>query len=260
MLRLALAGLLTLAPALNSLALPSAYAGGSAGSESDDEQTTGFASGSATSGADHASAEISLASGTLKAYATSGLAPSPAGRAAALAQGWDRYTVLGPPQGTPFDVTVSFQLTGNMDAIQSTIGRESEAAVYADLRRADRAVTPTVAAFQFGVRDFNDDPPRAAIDRVVSQTYEVLAGVPFGLSLYLYAWTYGTATSDFSHTAALVFELPEGARVISDAGYVPEPALLLLGAAACGLAYLRRSRALQAAPEERVRLRVADHA
>jgi hypothetical protein len=236
-------------------ALPYAYSGASAGSSSDDELTTGFSDSVAANGSDSASAEISLASGVMKGSASSSLAPDPAGRAAALVQGWDRFTVLGPLQGTEVDVTVSLHLTGTMDAIQTTFGAESEAALYVDLRRADQAVTPSVAAFQSGVRSANEDPPQIAIDRLVSQTYRVLAGVPFGLSLYLFTWTRGTAVSDFSHTALLRFDLPPGASVLSDAGFrqpaVPEPAAWTRVAALAVAAGIRRRTLRFRAPRRR---------
>jgi hypothetical protein len=232
-LQLATVLLILLGLPLCARALPYAYAGASAGASSDDQLTAGFSEAVATNGSDSASAEISLASGLMRGYARSNLAPGPAGRAAALVQGWDRFTLTGPAPGTEVELTISLHLKGSMDAIQTTFATgDSQAAIFVDLRRADQAVTPNVAAFQFGVHDSNEDPPEVEIDRIVSQTYRVLAEVPFGLSLYLHAWTQGTAISDFSHTAELSFDLPAGARIGSDAGFlqtaVPEPSSLLL--------------------------------
>jgi hypothetical protein len=256
---LAIALLLVVGRAVPAAALPYAYAGASAGAASDDELTAAFSSATAGDGTGSASAEISLAAGQMKGRASSSLAPSPSGSAAALVQGWDRFTLLGPLQGTIVDFTVSLHVTGSVDAIQTTFGSESEAAIFVDVRRADQPVTPTVALFQAGAHDSNQDPPQRAIDQVVSRSYQVLAGVPFGLSLYLHAWTRGTAVSDFSHTATLAFELPAGARVVSDAGYssVPEPAAWLL-AALGGLGLALRRIPVQTAAEQRVGLGVAD--
>jgi hypothetical protein len=252
--------LLFLGSAVPAAALPYAYAGASAGAATDDELTTGFAAAVAGDGAGSASAEISLAAGQMKGRASSSLAPSPSGSAAALVQGWDRFMVLGPLQGTVVDFTVSLHVSGSVDAIQTTFGSESEAVIVIDVRRADQPVAPTVPLFQSGAHDSNEDPPQLVIDQVVSRSYQVLAGVPFGLSLYLHAWTRGTAVSDFSHTATLAFDLPAGSSVVSDAGYssVPEPATLLLAALGVLGPALRRIP-VQPAAEQRMGLGVADH-
>lgn len=180
-----------------------------------------------------------------------------------LVQAWDRFVALGPPPGTEVDLTVTLHLTGTMDAIQTAFGSGSGAAGFVDLRRADRAVTPTVAAFQFGVHDLNEDPPQVEIDRLVSQTYRVLAGVPFGLSLYLHAWTRGAATSDFSHTAALIFDLPSGTSISSDAGShqsaVSEPAVSgLVWVAIAGLVAGRLTRSYAPPPRPPFPRRISD--
>ena len=240
--KLAVTLLLALAPPLSAQAIPFAYAAASAGSESEDLLTEGASFAQASDGNGAASAAIDLSLGLLRASATSTLAPSPSGQAVGVVEGWDRFTVLGYPQGTIVDFTVSLHVTGTLDAIQTTWGAESGAAIYVDLHRADSFEIPSLPAFQLGRHDSNSDPEQLEVDQMVSRTYQVLAGVPFGLSLYMLASSNGTAISDFSHTAQLNFDLPEGASVVSDAGYhsVPEPGADLLLPAACAVAFLRR--------------------
>lgn len=242
---------LALGPVASAPAIPLSIASASSGVANDTENTaTGFASAFASDALGDANAEISIASGRLSLYASSGEdTPNISPHANALVSGWDRFTITGLPQGTIVDLVVRLEITGHLERAPLPVPYDSNsgAEVIFDVRRADQAVVPTVPGFQAFVSASSPDP--ADVDTVFTVECRQLAGPfsAFGLSFYGHASANGIATSDFSHTAVLSFGgLPPGATISSDAGFsqqasAPEPSLPWL-LAVSGLALLHKSR------------------
>lgn len=239
--------------AASALAIPLSIAGAASGADNETADTaTGYATAAAADAFGSATAEISVASGRLRVHASSSeTTPDISPHASALVSGWDRFTINGLPQGTIVDLVVILEITGRLERSELVpqYDANSVADVIFDVRRADRAVVPTVPAFQTYVSALR--PDTLEVDEVFTVQYRQLAGPlsAFGLSFYAHANANGISTSDFSHTAVLSFGgLPQGASISSDAGFfqVPEPSLIAL-LAMSGLA----RRLLTAAPAAR---------
>jgi len=144
--------LLVFGPAAPALAIPLSIAGAGSGADNESANTaTGYASAAASDAFGSATAEISVASGLLRVYASSGeTTPDISPHAAAVVYGWDRFTINGLPQGTIVDLVVILEITGHLERtpLIPPYDFDSRADVIFDVRRADQAVVPTVPGFQ----------------------------------------------------------------------------------------------------------------
>jgi hypothetical protein len=198
-----------------------------------------------------AAASANLATGQLSAHA---LSTKRYETATALSQAYDKVTLWGIPAGTGVDLTVNFYISGNMDTVMSPLWELHYARAYGNL-----VYEPQSDFFQlgsYGVDGYYSevfsqafDPMMVTIDYILSKTFHITAGSPFGLSYWLMAHVRGNSSADFGHTATLSFDLPEGTSISSEGGFsqspasIPEPTtILLLGSGLIGLAAYRRKK------------------
>ena len=166
-----------------------------------------------------AGALVELDSGTLRSRA---LTSRRWQTAQGLTLAFDAFTLLGLPFGTEVDIPVELRVTGSMDADISLFGEESFALVMADLHHSDSAEWGGEKLLVVTLQSFDSDPVGVQIDRVITRTYRMTAGVPFGISYELTTKTGGIGAADFSSTGVLSFELPAGTSVSSVAGFHQE--------------------------------------
>lgn len=209
--------------ALTASSVQAAYAyahatssGGSFTDEGSDD-----AEAASTGALGEASAEVSLASGTLRAHA---LTTYRYQHANGQTLAFDAFTIQGLPFGTEVNVPVQLRVTGAMDAGLSVFGELSSALLMAGHHHADAAEWSMDVSLQ--LTSYDADPLPVHIDEVVTHTYRMTAGVPFGITYSLTASANGVGSADFSSTGVLSFGLPAGASVSSSAGFLqssPEP-------------------------------------
>jgi hypothetical protein len=113
------------------------------------------------------------------------------------ALGYDEFTLSGSSE---FDLTVHLTVRGRLDAAQAVSGAGSMASVLADLYAGSGpppGFDTTSDHFEFRLIDYTGDPLPVDILVVLSRTYHVTGGVPFGLVYLLSAGTQYEAFADF---------------------------------------------------------------
>ena len=212
-------GLLGLALGTSSGYAASAYARASSngGTFSDEGGNRAEAESAGSLGA--AGALVELDSGTLRCHA---LTSRRWQTAEGLTLAFDAFTLLGLPFGTEVDIPVELRVTGSMDADISLFGEESFALVWADLHHSESAEWGGEKLLVFTLQSFDSDPVGVRIDQVITRTYRMTAGVPFGISYELITKTGGIGAADFTGTGVLSFKLPAGTSVSSVAGFHQE--------------------------------------
>jgi len=189
-------------------------------------------------------AEVDIAHGTLKTFvqtSTSDVLTAQGASVNAWATFVDYFTLSGLPQGTVVWITANLHLTGNIYT--------TPAQSYVAYSGGGGSMTwdTGVAGFLFDNLWSWPEGGEMSVDTVCSGVIPVYPDEPFRVVLDLSSWGQGwnhyDILSDFSSTATLSFDLPDGTWISSEGGFsqssspaIPEPAtMLLLGSGLLGL-------------------------